>query len=797
MRQKNKGKKSVLSVVLTLVMLFAMLPLNGFEVKASTTIWVDAAWIGGHEHSMDHLVNGMPSGGVTYSQLESTDSDCDRLHYMTGRCSCGATCTVTGIHYMSTETGSCEECGYHPQYYVYLEYSLAEGVTAPAGFVKEERKGPYDYGASYTVFAKSYDGLKAERVSGYSSDTIYGNRTVEYEYSYVDPCTKGGNHDWSYVSVDESTHDYRCSKCSESLGTGHHDHEGKSNRSLDCCQFACSQCGFKKTFVAHNFEKYPLTNKDGSTSYIKVCLNCGFETTDCEHEWETEQFVEEGGDHVRVCKLCGFEDRHAIDCEGSWSFVHKKDICRLPCCRKCKQTTIYNIDETACIHEFVIENTGKPDTHRVRCKNCTDVIEENDPCFSEQAWIVASSGLSSEEYEEMCSKIVTDNGDNTYTVHCPCGNTITDNTVREVNSTGKVELKGFESVDDSNAFQVVTPPLELTEEEWKKLKDSLTDENSLTQKSVEWGLESVDDLHYYIEGEPAQVTLTEGTKTEGEGDNLVQTAKMDITKGYKITITGGDGNSYVIQNETRIYSSYPTKISVPTPADFGQIGDTVRIDHTHEGKSYVYYGKVSTYEGQKVITFTSEHGLSPFVFTVSKAVDEEYKTYILSKTTETKEEEKKNTSNNTNTNTGNRSGGGGGSTGGSATTTTPVKTVTGNSVSNNSVSGNTATVTKAENTLKVKTKKVAVNQSKLKKKKVTISNAVTVVEAEGEVSYKLTGVVKKKYSKFFKINAKTGKITVKKKLKKGIYKLKVSVTAAGNEKYEEGVKTVTVKVRVK
>ena len=45
--------------------------------------------------------------------------------------------------------------------------------------------------------------------------------------------------------------------------------------------------------------------------------------------------------------------------------------------------------------------------------------------------------------------------------------------------------------------------------------------------------------------------------------------------------------------------------------------------------------------------------------------------------------------------------------------------------------------------------------------------------------------------------AKTGKITVKKGLKKGTYKVKLRVTAAGNKNYKKKAKTVVVKVRVK
>ncbi len=71
---------------------------------------------------------------------------------------------------------------------------------------------------------------------------------------------------------------------------------------------------------------------------------------------------------------------------------------------------------------------------------------------------------------------------------------------------------------------------------------------------------------------------------------------------------------------------------------------------------------------------------------------------------------------------------------------------------------------------------------------------------QGAIKYTLSSVKKRKksFKKYFKINAKTGKVTVKKGLKKGIYKVKVKVTAAGDENYLPfAVRTVTFKVKVK
>ncbi len=103
-------------------------------------------------------------------------------------------------------------------------------------------------------------------------------------------------------------------------------------------------------------------------------------------------------------------------------------------------------------------------------------------------------------------------------------------------------------------------------------------------------------------------------------------------------------------------------------------------------------------------------------------------------------------------------------------------------------------VVKKANTLKASAKKVTVKYSKLKKKNQTINvgKAMTVSNAKGTVSYKKSSGNGK-----ITINKKTGKITVKKGLKKGTYKVKIKVTAAGNATYKAATKTVTVKIKVK
>ncbi len=98
-----------------------------------------------------------------------------------------------------------------------------------------------------------------------------------------------------------------------------------------------------------------------------------------------------------------------------------------------------------------------------------------------------------------------------------------------------------------------------------------------------------------------------------------------------------------------------------------------------------------------------------------------------------------------------------------------------------------------KNTLTASGKTVKLKAKKLKKKvlKIKAAKAVKIANAQGAVTYKLA----KKNKKF--TVAKNGKITVKKGLKKGTYKVKIKVTAAGNEAYAPVTKTVTVKIKVK
>ena len=95
----------------------------------------------------------------------------------------------------------------------------------------------------------------------------------------------------------------------------------------------------------------------------------------------------------------------------------------------------------------------------------------------------------------------------------------------------------------------------------------------------------------------------------------------------------------------------------------------------------------------------------------------------------------------------------------------------------------------------VKGKTATLKYKKLKKKAQTLSVSKVITftkKGQGAITY-----TKASGNKKIIINKKNGKISVKKGLKKGTYKVKVKVAAAGNNNYKATVKTITVTIRVK
>ena len=90
---------------------------------------------------------------------------------------------------------------------------------------------------------------------------------------------------------------------------------------------------------------------------------------------------------------------------------------------------------------------------------------------------------------------------------------------------------------------------------------------------------------------------------------------------------------------------------------------------------------------------------------------------------------------------------------------------------------------------KIGTKNLSYNALK---KKAQVFTLGTSVNSKGTLTYKkLSG------SSAVSVNSKTGKLTVKKGLKKGTYRVKVQIRSAAKGNYTAGSRTVTVTVRVK
>ena len=100
------------------------------------------------------------------------------------------------------------------------------------------------------------------------------------------------------------------------------------------------------------------------------------------------------------------------------------------------------------------------------------------------------------------------------------------------------------------------------------------------------------------------------------------------------------------------------------------------------------------------------------------------------------------------------------------------------------------------NPFKAKGKTAKVKYSKVRKKNKTVSvSKVLKISPKGTGSMLFAKVSGKKK---ITVNRTTGKVTVKKKLKRGTYKIKVKVMSTGNATYKASAwKSVTFKIKVK
>lgn len=106
----------------------------------------------------------------------------------------------------------------------------------------------------------------------------------------------------------------------------------------------------------------------------------------------------------------------------------------------------------------------------------------------------------------------------------------------------------------------------------------------------------------------------------------------------------------------------------------------------------------------------------------------------------------------------------------------------------------TFTIAKAANTLSAKGKAAKLGYAKVRKatKRLAVSKVVRFAnKGKGRLTYaKVRGNAK------ISVNKKTGKVSVSKGLKKGTYRVKLKIKAAGNANYASATKTVTFTLRV-
>lgn len=106
----------------------------------------------------------------------------------------------------------------------------------------------------------------------------------------------------------------------------------------------------------------------------------------------------------------------------------------------------------------------------------------------------------------------------------------------------------------------------------------------------------------------------------------------------------------------------------------------------------------------------------------------------------------------------------------------------------------TLSVKKAQNPMKVTVATKSVKLASVKTKAQTVA-PIKVTKVQGTKAFKVTRWTGKAKS-YIKVNAKNGKVTVKKGTPKGTYKFKVKITAKGNKNYlaKKVTKRITVKV---
>ena len=113
-------------------------------------------------------------------------------------------------------------------------------------------------------------------------------------------------------------------------------------------------------------------------------------------------------------------------------------------------------------------------------------------------------------------------------------------------------------------------------------------------------------------------------------------------------------------------------------------------------------------------------------------------------------------------------------------------------------------IKKAANSFAVKAQKTAysITYSKLSKKDQVIKETQiynVTKKGQGKLSYSLVSAKNgnKNVKSSFAVDKKTGKLTIKKRLKKGTYNVELSVTAAGDKNHNKATKKIIIPIKVK
>ncbi|MCR5099261.1 MAG: hypothetical protein K6B14_09965, partial [Lachnospiraceae bacterium] len=348
-----------------------------------------------------------------------------------------------------------------------------------------------------------------------------------------------------------------------------------------------------------------------NTQHEVRCGTCGAVVETENHVWNQDAYQENGNSHSRVCTLCGYNDTHTIDSDGYWLTVGTQQTCRGPGCRTCRQpVSVSRVSDLSQIcHQIRLEANPSKTTHKAWCGRCGYEFGQNAPCFDTVDWYhLAPDNIDEDVIDWVELHYLHENGNGTATITCACGNTKTVNMKGKVTDRGNANKNldpGFGIIPNfnNNQVNVKTEPL-ISDEDFSKLLNSINADNNVKQeleaKMAQQGIDNIETATVTAEVGSVNIDLSEPFATTGTGDNTVSTATLDVSMGFRLKFTSGNKEINIDQDFNMLVEK-PTLIRVPVPDNFGDNNDPVKVEHTHQGKEYVYYGKVLQITNDPVI----------------------------------------------------------------------------------------------------------------------------------------------------------------------------------------------------